>query len=98
MLVSHFDISGKEDKLLQSENIFSIFVTLEVFHFDISGKDFNNDGLFSLLNNSINLFLPSSLFGKSPKSFVKIKFKLSLSLLLKSAFISKKKSLNAFRK
>ena len=48
-------------------------MTLEVFHFDISGKDFNNDGLFCLLNNSINLFLLSSLFGKSPKSFVKIK-------------------------
>ena len=38
---SQFDISGKDIKFIQPENILSKDITLETFHFDISGKDFN---------------------------------------------------------
>ena len=37
-LVFHFDISGREIKDVQSQNVLSIVVTLFVFHFEISGK------------------------------------------------------------
>ena len=37
--IFNFDISGKDDKDLQSLNKYFIFVTLSIFHFDISGKD-----------------------------------------------------------
>ena len=41
--VFHLDISGKDDKDKQPENISLISVTLEVIHLDISGNDDNDE-------------------------------------------------------
>jgi hypothetical protein len=35
----HFEISGKEDNLEQSVNIYLIFFTEEVSHLEMSGKE-----------------------------------------------------------
>ena len=40
LLISHFDISGKEIKFCHSKKSPNIFFTLLVFHFDISGISF----------------------------------------------------------
>ena len=41
--VSHFDISGKNNKEEQFEKICEIFVTLDIFHLAILGKEINKE-------------------------------------------------------
>ena len=43
LLVFQMDILGNDINAQQLENKDFILVTLSVFHFDISGKDFNSE-------------------------------------------------------
>ena len=39
LIVFHFDMSGKDNKAEELENISLISLTLKIFHLEISGKE-----------------------------------------------------------